>query len=411
MVQRASVLTLVDSTFAFNYLAADNTTANGVGIVSYGQVHCKMAHCLPVCTLCQEDTADMVDHTVDHKGTTQAVFVYLLGLLGTSIILSCGIIRWCPAWCQSYTAHRHLAQGQSTEEFDEATAPSIGFLMDEQSVEVPTIELFQIEGNVPDEPSVEDLRAEGDVPDEPSVEDLRAEGDLLDEPSVEVLRAERFVMASYMSSPAPILVIGRRGMDVIIKLCSRGMMSLVPTHADPVGGLLTDFPFVNTRDGARLCETVTRIFETSAECDNTMPFMLFLHTHGGVVLLEMSLNVLITASDPVIVMTGCEVDSHFGSLISGRDERTASESEDFESQELITELDLMRTHQACRAALLHNDEALEDFAVSHDSLGSNSAADLAPGDRAMAPGFRPPPSISVSTDVSSLTMPASFTSS
>ena len=396
MVQRASVLTLVDSTFAFNYLAADNTTANGVGIVSYGQVHCKMAHCLPVCTLCQEDTADMVDHTVDHKGTTQAVFVYLLGLLGTSIILSCGIIRWCPAWYQSYTAHRHLAQGQSTEEFDDAIAPSIGFLMDEQSVEVPTIELFQIEGGVPDEPSVEDLRAEGDVPDEPSVE---------------VLRAERFIMTAYMSSPAPILVIGRRGMDVIIKLCSRGMMSLVPTHADPVGGLLTGLPFVNTRDGARLYETVTRIFEASAECDNTMPFMLFLHTRGGVVLLEMSLNVLVTASDPVIVMTGREVDSHLGSLISGRDEHTVSESEDFESQELITELDRMRARQACRVTLLRNDKALEDLAVFHDPLSSNSAADLAPGDRAMAPGFRPPPSISVSTDVSSLTMPASFTSS
>jgi hypothetical protein len=142
-----------------------------------------------------------------------------------------------------------------------------------------------------------------------------------------------------------------------------------------------------------------------------MPFMLFLHTRGGVVLLEMSMNVLITASDPVIVMTGCEVDSHLGSLISGRDERTASESEDFESQELITELDRMRARQACRVTLLRKDNALEDFAVSHDSLGSNSAADLSPGDTAMAPGFRPPPSISVSTDVSSLTMPASFTSS
>ena len=59
-------------------------------------------------------------------------------------------------------------------------------------------------------PEVEDESEAGrDEPIEPSVELLQAGRDKPDEPSVEVQQAERFVMASYETSPAPVVVQGR----------------------------------------------------------------------------------------------------------------------------------------------------------------------------------------------------------
>ena len=90
-----------------------------------------------------------------------------------------------------------------------------------------------------------------------------------------------------------------------ITLWSPGMASACPTRGSPVGWLLSNLPFVDSNDGYRLHRSLARIFETPGEHDHTRTFMLHLLAQNSRVLIEMvATHVLVTESEPVIVLTG-----------------------------------------------------------------------------------------------------------
>ena len=93
------------------------------------------------------------------------------------------------------------------------------------------------------------------------------------------------------------------------------MSKTVPMHVDPVGRFITDLPFVNARDGATWQDKVGIIFEAPAEHDHARTLLLHLGIQNGTVLLEMTLDVFVTASESIIVMTGREIESGLASLL------------------------------------------------------------------------------------------------
>ena len=121
------------------------------------------------------------------------------------------------------------------------------------------------------------------------------------------------VMMSYERSPAPIFVVGRNGLCVT--KWSPGMAIAAPALVDPVGSPVSSLPFVNPRDGRRFDRNLRRIFETPAEHDNAQTFVLHLRTRNGHVLLEMRADHLVTEAEPIVVMTGRQVDSNLACMM------------------------------------------------------------------------------------------------
>ena len=93
------------------------------------------------------------------------------------------------------------------------------------------------------------------------------------------------------------------------------MSKTVPMHVDPVGRFMTDLPFVNARDGATWQEKVRIIFEAPEEHDHAWTLLLHLNIQNGTVLLEMTLDVFVTASESIIVVRGREIESGLASLL------------------------------------------------------------------------------------------------
>ena len=78
---------------------------------------------------------------------------------------------------------------------------------------------------------------------------------------------------------APVFVVGRNSMR--ITLWSPGMEIAVPTHGSPVGGLLSDLPFVNGDDGYRLHRSLGHIFDAPTEHDPARTFVLHFLAQTG----------------------------------------------------------------------------------------------------------------------------------
>ena len=93
------------------------------------------------------------------------------------------------------------------------------------------------------------------------------------------------------------------------------MSRAAPLIHNPVNGLLSALPFVNLPSGIRLAKVIRRLFnEDSTEKAETV--MLHLSTTKGPVLLEMMARVVDNEFKPVVLMTGCEVDSNLATLIA-----------------------------------------------------------------------------------------------
>jgi hypothetical protein len=287
VVRRDSVVNLVNSVFQFN-IAANNTAADGVGIVNYGIVQCDVEHCLPCCTGCQDSEPSPRRTSAFTPSWRVMASGGLVGLLVGLLIVK----RWrlILQWCE------HAVE--SPEEEGQTTGPlaSLLFRARETSLRQPPLT-------------------------EPDV------GDESDGESVELVHASQFLVASYETSSAPIVVVGRSDMGIVVKLWSLGMSNTVPMHVDPVGRPLIDLPFVNVGDACKLQKYIEKTLEAPAEHDTTRACMLHLRTTSGAVLLEMTLNVVIATPEPVIVMKGREVDSRLGCLVAGQDESVVTTSE------------------------------------------------------------------------------------
>ena len=132
-------------------------------------------------------------------------------------------------------------------------------------------------------------------------------------------------------SPAPMVVIGR---DMRIKFWSPGMAIAAPTVEDPASTRLSDLPFASEGAGTRLFEEVERMFDDAlAERGSGQPLMLHLRTQAGPVLLEMAANALVTASGPVVVMTGREVNPELASLMLVKGSCDAGHNRDAERKD------------------------------------------------------------------------------
>ena len=154
---------------------------------------------------------------------------------------------------------------------------------------------------------------------------LRQDGfTIIEIDSVELV--ERSVMIrSYEKSPAPVFVVGRDSMRV--SLWSPGMAIAAPMVRNPLGGLLSDLPFVNASDGDQLDQFLRRIFEAPAEHDAARTYMLHLRNRHRNVLLEMvATHFHVRDSEPIIVMTGRQVDSDLAVLLSCGTAVAASEA-------------------------------------------------------------------------------------
>jgi len=129
-------------------------------------------------------------------------------------------------------------------------------------------------------------------------------------------RSAKNIMRSYETSLAPVFVVSRNTMR--ISLWSPGMALAAPmVVVNPVGSLLSELPFVNSADGYRLHRFLGRIFEAPAEHDHTRTFMLHLAAQNKRVLLEMvATYVLVTETEPTIIMTGHQVELDLAGLLA-----------------------------------------------------------------------------------------------
>ena len=153
---------------------------------------------------------------------------------------------------------------------------------------------------------VEPLLQLGDAPESESVE-LRM---LRSSQSGSVDLATRSaVLKSYEGSPAPVFVVARNSMRVMLWSPGMEMAMGASMVRSPVGCLLSELPFVNHADGDRLHRALVRSFDSLDENDEARTFMLHLRTQGMVVLLEMvATQLFATESVPIIVFTGRQVD-------------------------------------------------------------------------------------------------------
>ena len=160
------------------------------------------------------------------------------------------------------------------------------------------------------------LNPDGGAPELPSNQQslLQLENIATVPASVELV--ERSVMTkSYETSPAPVFVVGRDSMR--ITLWSPGMAIAAPTLRNPVGSLLSDLPFVKAGDQARLDQFLRRIFLAPAEHDHARTCMLHLRAKSSQVLLEVvATHFFVRDSEPIIVMTGRQIDSDLAVLLA-----------------------------------------------------------------------------------------------
>ena len=133
--------------------------------------------------------------------------------------------------------------------------------------------------------------------------------------SVELTVGFSAVLKSYEVSPAPVFVVARNSMRVV--LWSPGMAMSAPMIVSPVGLLVSELPFVNPTDGNRLHRALVRSFDNLGENDETRIVMLHLHARGMHVLLEMvATHIFAAESEPMIVLTGRQVDPDLAGLMA-----------------------------------------------------------------------------------------------
>ena len=294
---------LVSSVFEANF-GANDTDSSGIMVLG-GWVGCIATGCFPACTACQESDDDApppppssptmqpVRHSPARRSAASATALYamtiLAAMLGVVVAVAVGIRR----------LRRHA--------------------------------------------TVASLAAYQPIPPEPS-----------QATSVE-LEFVQIRLQSVMGSPAPIFVLNR---DETILFWSPGMSIAAPMLLNPVGGRLADLPFVDPSAAATLHVVMRGLFDKDKDKDkdknaaapdendddsfggtsfgntNKTTVMLHLNTKHGPVLLEMVANFIGGESEPMIMLSGREVNPELASLIAGAgsvfgaDEGRASEAGD-----------------------------------------------------------------------------------
>ena len=220
--------------------------------------------------------------------------------------------------------------------------------------------------------------------------------------SVELV--ERSVMIrSYETSPAPVFVVGRDSMR--ISLWSPGMAIAAPMVRNPVGGLLSDLPFVNASDGDQLDQFLKQVFSAPAEHDHARTCMLHLRTQNRHVLLEMvATHFFVRDSESIVVMTGRQVDSDLAVLLACETIAASEATHDVNADEVWGESSHFQS--VSQAGSIKGDD--DDDNMSHispaddresDDVNPSVASSLA------TPALKPASKICGGSTVSSLTTP------
>ena len=138
------------------------------------------------------------------------------------------------------------------------------------------------------------------------------------------------VMRTYEVSLAPAFVVARSSMR--IKTWSPGMAIAAPMCVIPVGWHISELPFVNAADANRLHRMLVSSSCDLAANDEHRTFVLNLHVQGRGVLLEMvATHILGTESEPVIVLSGRELDSNLAGLMARESAAAPSVTEEEEA--------------------------------------------------------------------------------
>ena len=392
MVQPGSSVAVLNSVFEFNFAA--NST-DGYGIVNFdGRVQCDSFDfgCQPVCTICcrrfcRDDTDDYVAADYDDDdgdGADLRISPTLPRLvrfqpfpIGIVILLLCSSLCLLGIFARKYRGCRNCAALIRREHHGAIQLYTI--LPDESSVN------YSLASNAVTRSSAQETDVEEIVhTDEGESEHTTNMDGHLDsaqqDPAADNLRPlgwpgnrERSLVTGLpqslpwsimQASSAPIFVIGRSDMGIVIKLCSTGMSKTIPMHVDPVGRFLTDLPFVNARDGAKWQQNVIRIFEAPAEHDNARTSMLHLCTQNGTMLLEVTLDVFVTASESIIVMTGREVESGLAGLLRNHYGCSGTPSES--GARVLIERESSDISSLTMSSRLHESTASSDFVTRGD---------------------------------------------
>ena len=283
-VRKSGFVDLLNSVFQSNGRHGD-----GTGIVNlHGQVQCDVNFgCLPICTVCRdEEMPSLSPKTVPptlsptrpppRVRVTPALTKYFAIEVVAIIMLIC-IITAVGQSCRN-----------TNRSWDEGSMGDANPLLMGLEVEI---------GIVTATHSSDQLL--GDAPESGSVE----------------LTTRSAVMKSFEVSPAPVFVVARNTMRVVV--WSPGMNMAAPMIVSPVGRLVSELPFVNHTDGYRLHRALLRSFDNLGENDETRVFMLHLHAQGMHVLLEMvATHIFVAESEPIIVLTGRQVDSDLAGLMA-----------------------------------------------------------------------------------------------
>ena len=283
LLHDGGVLDLFRSTFHDNFAAANSSnSSDGVGIANRGgDVQCETSGCLPVCTRCPSPPPTpppavfpiVFDHPAETRKWSWPVKSdsLVFGLVAILAIAMVPVVVW---------ARGHRSGGCDSGPNADGGASVLP--SNQQSL----------------------LRL---VDDDASC--------VSGSESMSVELVARSVLHSYESSPAPVFAVDREGMRVL--LWSSGMGVAAPMLQNPVGWLVSDLPFVNAADGHQLEQFLKRIFEVPAEREHAQTFMLYIHTQNRQVLLEMAASrVFVTESEPIVVMTGRQVDSDLAGLMA-----------------------------------------------------------------------------------------------
>jgi hypothetical protein len=293
IVRKSGFADLVNSVFQSNWVLAWTQHADGIGIVNlHGQVQCDAnVGCLPVCTLCPGEevparpptlpptlpprekltpmptttTRTQTERKTDEFGGSDFFVGVAISTLCLSVVIA--VVR---------RARRKASRsrGEGIEVFEVTS-----LLTDLEFDKIPTDDAAASESK-----------------------------------SVE-LTVRSDVMRSYEVSPAPAFVVARSSMR--IKTWSPGMAIAAPMRVIPVGWHISELPFVNAADANRLHRMLVSSSCDLAANDEHRTFVLNLYVQGRGVLLEMvATHILGAESEPVIVLSGRELDSNLAGLMA-----------------------------------------------------------------------------------------------
>lgn len=384
VVSASGTIALTNSVFESNFAISNDS--DGVGIVNFGgNVECDTTRCLQVCTLCG-NKAEFFDggklpppQPATHTASGDRVTMALSAVIGCGALFAvcamsvmwwqCRVRKLC---CRHENTHRGREGGAN------------GTLVDPLICALLTADHRDEQAYLHDAAADRSESSTSADTGDSTIEMARMlDTDVTQSATVDDMVSTHSIVRSVMaSSPAPILVVDRQ---LRITLWSPGMRRAAPMLIDPVGRRISELPFVEAHSRTRCVNVIRRMFavleEQSSVQSSVQIVMLHLRAQTGHALLEMEANILGTSCEPIVVLTGCRVDSQLAGLIACDVTATSDSCGDELPEHLPVALDDVRrlfVEQRHPSAHRRTDD---DVALQRGTLLSGVSDDDASGSR------------------------------